>query len=236
MAAVALLWADVANTAVAVIDVVPPASEKLRPPKFRRSNTSPKPLIFSASQLFRLTMRKPYAMLVDQTREKHRDAVETFGDAITCKSGCDYCCHLRVKCYGYEAEIIADYIDVLPEKTSKLLKSNIKEGLKKLPSNLSDLISINFKCPFLIDKKCSIYEVRPLGCRFYHSTNVQVCIDSYIDPSKLRIPAEQIQAVEEVHTDLHREVRILFSETPKRLDERDLILAVAKNLGMKRKR
>jgi uncharacterized protein len=43
----------------------------------------------------------------------------------------------------------------------ELIAKEIKRQGRKLPSLKGD------ECPFLVDKRCSVYAVRPLGCRTY---------------------------------------------------------------------
>ncbi len=85
-------------------------------------------------------------------------------DYIFCKEGCSYCCE-----YGEYpfTEIEFNYLI---------------EGFKKLDKNTQDIIIDNIKnikkdekgyyvCPFLINKKCSVYANRGIVCRTFGLLN-----------------------------------------------------------------
>ena len=85
-------------------------------------------------------------------------------DYIFCKEGCSYCCE-----YGEYpfTEIEFKYLI---------------EGFKKLDKNTQDIIIDNIKnikkdengyyiCPFLINKKCSVYNNRGIVCRTFGLLN-----------------------------------------------------------------
>ena len=85
-------------------------------------------------------------------------------DYICCQEGCSYCCE-----YG-------EY------PFTKIEFMYLMEGYKKLPSEIQNKIKENFDstvkdengyyvCPFLIDKKCSVYSNRTLVCRTFGLLN-----------------------------------------------------------------
>lgn len=81
-----------------------------------------------------------------------------------CRQGCAHCCHITVAISRSEAQVIA-------KETGR--KLNTKAGAITMESmdRLSDpqehlaALAFGVPCPFLVNSKCSIYEVRPLACR-----------------------------------------------------------------------
>jgi len=85
-------------------------------------------------------------------------------DYISCKEGCSHCCE-----YG-EYPFTEIEFQYLIEGYNQL-DSEVKETIKK---NFKD-IKLNeegyYVCPFLIDKKCSVYNNRGLTCRTFGLLN-----------------------------------------------------------------
>jgi Fe-S-cluster containining protein len=88
-------------------------------------------------------------------------------EKASCKGlGCSFCCHSVI--YGSEIEM--DYI----KHNIKLLKIKPNKRRSKLQNSVKDeskLKWVDKACPYLTDdKKCSIYEFRPIVCRTHNST------------------------------------------------------------------
>jgi hypothetical protein len=47
--------------------------------------------------------------------------------------------------------------------------------------SFDDFVDDSVPCPLLVDGRCSVYEVRPLVCRGYNSTNVDACRQAHED-------------------------------------------------------
>jgi len=79
-----------------------------------------------------------------------------------CKNGCAHCCHQAVIISSWEAERIAKFtrkkINDIPHYDPF---SNTREEMVEKYTGVP--------CPFLSDKACSIYEVRPTSCRLHWS-------------------------------------------------------------------
>jgi hypothetical protein len=79
-----------------------------------------------------------------------------------CKKGCSHCCYQMIAISSWEAaqiakvtgKKIASFDGYNPEEDSR------EEMVKKYTGKV---------CPFLVNKECSIYEVRPLICRSHIS-------------------------------------------------------------------
>ncbi|ABD72024.1 protein of unknown function UPF0153 (plasmid) [Rhodoferax ferrireducens T118] len=72
-----------------------------------------------------------------------------------CKEGCDYCCHMQVEIAGIEAKRIAEFTG---RKAVEL-----RQGRHTTPAH--QLGKQETPCPFLTNKRCTIYEIRPFVCR-----------------------------------------------------------------------
>ena len=101
----------------------------------------------------------------------------TQNEKIDCSSGCAWCCHepLQVSILG--AVSVANYIleqDLVEDFTLKLDPYVL--SLQKT-QNKRSLLKQDFQpCPFLSeDKKCGVYEARPVICRAFHSKSVETC-------------------------------------------------------------
>jgi Fe-S-cluster containining protein len=99
-----------------------------------------------------------------------------------CKEGCDYCCYQSIEVLNWEADLIENYVkNNLTIEILEQVKENHKNWIEFYNDNTPDveILSIkeafedfidvidnhNLACPFLIDKRCSIYPVRPISCR-----------------------------------------------------------------------
>jgi len=111
---------------------------------------------------------------------------------IECK-GCAECCGPTIWS-NIEYLYIKRYLD----------KNNMQEKKydDKFMSNLTSLKIANLTCPYLIDKKCSIYPVRPFICRIFGVVN------------KLKCPQLNLPPLlsEEVVKQMFEEINLISSE------------------------
>lgn len=103
---------------------------------------------------------------------------------IECRLGCDYCCYLRVGVRAHEVYLIANYVEKL---FSEADKASLIDRLKTHWDKVSGLtrmehITTNVACPLKNGTQCSVYPVRPLSCRRYHSSDLQSCKYSFENP------------------------------------------------------
>ena len=105
--------------------------------------------------------------VVDQTYSEY---FEKSGKKIDCP-GCNkaYCCIQVVPCTEAEAWIIIDFVKQWPQKKQQ----ELKKKFKSVPNTVNE--KYNSICPFLESDLCQIYAVRPMNCRFFHSTNRSRC-------------------------------------------------------------
>ena len=79
---------------------------------------------------------------------------------VCCKEGCSLCCESgNYPITNLEAEFLKEGYTLLPEE----LKKEISLKITKLKENPQEM----YECPFLINKRCSVYEHRPLICRTF---------------------------------------------------------------------
>jgi len=79
---------------------------------------------------------------------------------IKCRPGCSQCCEVGEYPFSHlEMEYLMYGFSKLPLNTKCIIKENIEKLKKEKPKM--------HKCPFLIDKKCSIYQYRGIVCRVH---------------------------------------------------------------------
>ena len=90
---------------------------------------------------------------LDERLTEYFDAHKSY---INCKAGCSICCEKGdYPLSQAELEYLMQGYITLENETKILIQKNI-ENMEK-----------GGKCPFLIDKKCSVYEYRPIVCRVH---------------------------------------------------------------------
>ncbi len=99
---------------------------------------------------------------------------------IACKKGCCYCCSFPIECPPQVVVDIARHIkETWPEKEIFQLKKQMARDIlaRKAPFYRAP-------CPFLNkENTCSIYEKRPLSCRWFTSPDAGLCEKSVEDGS-----------------------------------------------------
>jgi Fe-S-cluster containining protein len=104
----------------------------------------------------------------------------------SCQKGCDSCCYQVVYVDALEAYYVGDYLEHLPPNQFEAIKNEWHEWFKKCselnlflpeyetPAQVAARDKRYFdhkiKCPFLLQKECSIYQVRPVACRTFFNT------------------------------------------------------------------
>lgn len=137
------------------------------------------------AQIFMDIVDKNDASFSVSTAIKHIEtAVSAFGTyfndntPIACSKGCSYCCYFPVEAPPQVIIDIAGYIK------SNMSDSEINGIKKKLENDIevrTDHLK-RFPCPFLNEENsCSIYEKRPLACRWFTSPDSNICKESVKD-------------------------------------------------------
>lgn len=87
-------------------------------------------------------------------------------DYIFCKEGCAICCETGQYPFSeVEFQYAMIGFSALPENQKEMIKEKIKNIKKDQSWSYDD--KFMYECPFLLDKKCSIYLHRGIICRTY---------------------------------------------------------------------
>lgn len=103
---------------------------------------------------------------------------KSIGPVAACKEGCSHCCHIPVSITRVEAERIA-------KSTGKPIQKN--------PSKIAVEASYDNPCVFLEDRKCSIYENRPIACRTYFKLDADNLLCQLIPGASVPVPLANSQ-------------------------------------------
>jgi Fe-S-cluster containining protein len=115
---------------------------------------------------------------------------DRYHPALDCKAGCSYCCSKP----GVLTSV-PDLLRILVHIRSVFSETEIAEltdrarryAAQMQGRNCNDPTNESVPCPLLEDKRCSVYEVRPLVCRGYNSTNVNACRSAH-ENSTVMVP------------------------------------------------
>jgi Fe-S-cluster containining protein len=113
--------------------------------------------------------------LMDQALESFR------GDGLACREGCNFCCHLRVMVFPHEAIALFRYLDrYMPQELADGIRARVMENAdRRATLTREGQLVPAMRCAFLVDGKCSAYDVRPAACSAYHSLSKGRCEDGY---------------------------------------------------------
>lgn len=111
--------------------------------------------------------------------------------APACSAGCSHCCHVHVEVTRGEALAIVEHVKK-------------REGFfERLAAHVAVIEEMDHRarwearvpCVLLGDDgRCTVYEVRPLRCRAFHSCSVDVCREAFTGESE-RAPEENRELV-----------------------------------------
>lgn len=82
---------------------------------------------------------------------------------ISCKRGCNFCCHINVTISPEEAKIIIAHC----KKNNIPISQDYLNEQLKIPLDEYPLSITHSACVFIKNGECSIYPVRPIACRKY---------------------------------------------------------------------
>lgn len=98
-------------------------------------------------------------------------------DAVAaCAPGCDHCCHIPVALSDVEARVIAKAIRRRVQVPTDAPTTDEVLAGAQLPGTPAPDAGYSAACPFLADKRCTIYEHRPMACR----TQVNLDVDDFL--------------------------------------------------------
>ena len=110
-------------------------------------------------------MLKLYAEYLAVVDKYLADCFAEQGPFIHCKAGCTDCCEIGEYPFSrLEAEYLMTGFPDLPIEAQRDIKKNIRMLLEEKKTVSGRFL---YKCPFLIGKKCALYERRSITCRAY---------------------------------------------------------------------
>jgi Fe-S-cluster containining protein len=107
-----------------------------------------------------------------------RATVATAGPPPACTAGCTFCCHVHVDATHPELLAIAVYVE---EQLGPSQRAALREKLaaaveRSDPLSDEERWAARIPCALLDeDGRCSVYPVRPLRCRAFHSVSRNDC-------------------------------------------------------------
>ena len=101
-----------------------------------------------------------YKNFLDNFDDRLADYFDREAEFIKCKIGCSLCCEIGEFPFSrLEAEYLMSGFINLPIELKEKIRNNIKVLKETNPKMYS--------CPFLVDKKCALYEYRGIVCRVH---------------------------------------------------------------------
>jgi Fe-S-cluster containining protein len=134
----------------------------------------------------------------DARFESTFDHLRKKGAPIACKSGCNFCCHLRVTVAPHEAIALFRYLkSQIPAAVAQEIEQRVLANAEQI-SRLTEEQhwSTNVKCAFLVDGACSAYRARPMACALHHSLDVDACEASYQNPADHSVGIRKLAVIE----------------------------------------
>jgi Fe-S-cluster containining protein len=122
------------------------------------------------------------------TRYEQRMAARDAAAPIACRSGCAFCCYLRVSVRPHEALTLAAALREQPADEQQRLRAGLERNAQRIRAmSATEHLAAQLPCAFLgEDRRCSVYAHRPSACRRYHSTSVDACKASFEQPHNLQ--------------------------------------------------
>jgi Fe-S-cluster containining protein len=113
---------------------------------------------------------------------------EEYHPSLDCKEGCSYCC-----CKPGVLVSVPEFVRILDHVRAAFSaadKSALTRRARAYAAqlhgrNFNDFVDDSVPCPFLDEGRCSVYAIRPLGCRGYNSTSVDACRDAHTNADNL---------------------------------------------------
>lgn len=101
-----------------------------------------------------------YAKFLEVLDSDLKSIFEHQKEYIYCKEGCSFCCEQGEYPHSF---LEYQYLMFGFEKLDIFLQAKIKQEIINIKKTQEKL----YKCPFLIEKKCSVYKYRSLVCRTF---------------------------------------------------------------------
>lgn len=130
-----------------------------------------------ALDFVRMVLDGPFEDEPGVARRTADEIASEVGREIGCREGCVACCDYHVSALAGEVDRIAARVLTMPEEQRRQIVARIQEamdlGIPQLFDN--ERLAKRFACPLLIDKRCSVYEERPISCRSWFGFSSKEC-------------------------------------------------------------
>ena len=105
---------------------------------------------------------------------------------VDCKKGCAHCCRVWVSATIPEVLFIAKAM----RRRSEAALAERVVATHRITSayDFASRQRLYQQCPLLVDDLCSVYETRPVSCRFWASANVAACLRVFRQSSGETVP------------------------------------------------
>ena len=105
---------------------------------------------------------------------------------VDCKKGCAHCCRVWVSATVPEVLFIAKS---LRRRNDAVLDEKVRAAHRITGAyDFASRQRLYQQCPLLAEDLCSVYETRPVSCRFWASTNVMACLRVFRQSSGETVP------------------------------------------------
>jgi Fe-S-cluster containining protein len=113
---------------------------------------------------------------------------EEYRPSLDCKEGCAYCC-----CKPGVLVSVPEFVRILDHVRSAFSATDVSALTQRARvyaaqmqgRSFNEFVNDSVPCPFLDDRRCSVYAIRPLVCRGYNSTSVDACRDAHTNADYL---------------------------------------------------
>jgi Putative zinc- or iron-chelating domain len=105
---------------------------------------------------------------------------------VDCKKGCAHCCRVWVSATIPEVLFIAK---AMRRRNDAQLGGRVAAAHRITgPYDFVSRQRLHHQCPLLSDELCSVYEMRPVSCRFWASADVAACLRVFRQSSGETVP------------------------------------------------
>jgi Fe-S-cluster containining protein len=141
----------------------------------------------------------------DRKFEETFEHLRKKGAPIACKSGCSFCCHLRVTVTPPEAIALFRYLrSEIPDTLAQEIEQRVLANADQIAHMTQEQhLSTNVRCAFLVAGACSAYRARPMACALHHSLDVDACEHLYENPADVSVGIRKLKVIEDTMTATH---------------------------------
>ena len=165
----------------------------------------------------------------DRKFEETFDHLRKAGAPIACKSGCSFCCHLRVTVTPPEAIALFRHLrSQIPATLAQEIERRVLANADQIAHMTEEQqLSTNMKCAFLMDGACSAYRARPMACALHHSLDVDACEHLYENPADFSVGIRKLKVIEDTMAATHAGMKRALEELRLSDEPMELHTAVA---------